>query len=168
MTAGDADQSPYTGPILAPGYQPEDFTSGLLERAGSFKEWLDSDVFRFTVGGDRGTVEKTTKYLCTGCHGLTPNTHPEGGEGLTHPLMNANAQNDAVLPAKLTFNRHVNCESCHTPHEADSRGGFFILRLVKPKFNNLSTSSAIPDPYRIVDRNEIEYAPLCQLCHIGY
>ena len=168
VTAGDADQSPYTGPILAPGYQPEDLISGLLARAGSYKEWLESDVFRFTVGGDRGTIQKTTKYLCTGCHGLTPNTHPEGGEGLTHPLMNAEAQNDATPPAKLTFNRHVNCESCHTPHEADSRGGFFILRLVKPKFNNLSTGSAIPDPYRIVDRNEIEYAPLCQLCHVGY
>jgi len=170
VTAGDADQSPYLGPILAPGFQPGDLTTGLLARAGSFKEWLDSDVTRVDIGGGRGGIEKVDKYLCTGCHGLTPNTHPEAkGEGLTHPMMNANGSPFTPRdPAKLTFNKHVNCESCHSPHEADSRGGFFILRLVEPRFGMVSSISGIPEPYAVKKRTDVEYASLCQKCHINY
>ncbi len=171
LTAGDADQTPYLGPVLAPGFQPSDLTSGLLARAGSFKEWLESDVFDYTIGGDRGTIRKSTKYLCTGCHGNTPNSHPSGGEGFTHPLMNANGSNlNPLPPPKLTYNKHVNCESCHQAHEADSRGGFFILRLVDTKFSkdDPSVPSAIPDPYKVMNRTDIEFAPLCQKCHVGY
>lgn len=171
ITAGDADMSAYLGPLLAPGYQQSDLTAGLLARAGSYKEWLQSDVFTFTIGGDRGTVQKSTKYLCTGCHGNTPNSHPNSGEGFSHPMMDADGLSfDPMEPAKLTFNKHVNCESCHQAHEADSRGGFYILRLVEPRISNVSTvaSSAIPDPYRVMKRTDIEFAPLCQKCHIGY
>ena len=171
LTAGDADQTPYLGPTLAPGFQQSDLTSGLLARAGSFKEWLLSDLFTFSIGGDRGSIQKTTKYLCEGCHGSTPNSRPgSSGEGFTHKMMDADGSTfNPMEPAKLTFNKHVNCESCHQAHEADSRGGFYILRLAEPKFTNGSTaSSSIPDPYRVMNRTEIEFAPLCQRCHIGY
>ncbi len=170
ITAGDADQSPYLGPVLAPEAQVTDLTTGLLARAGAYKEWLDSDVFKYQVGGARGSEDRVTKYLCTGCHGLNPNTHPDaGGEGLTHPLMDADGNKFAPDDtAKLTYNKHVNCESCHSPHEADSRGGFFILRTVDLRMAGSTTVSAIPDPYALKQRVQIEYAPLCQKCHKGY
>jgi len=170
ITAGDADQSPYLGPTLAPESQPTDLTSGLLARAGGYKEWLDSDVFQVQVGGDRGAEDRVDKYLCTGCHGLNPNTRPDAkGEGLTHPLMTADGNKfPANLPAKETFNKHVNCESCHSPHEADSNGGFFILRKTDLKMKNSSTVSSRPEPYTIKQRTDIEEAPLCQKCHTDY
>jgi len=170
ITAGDADESPYLGPRLAPGYIDSDLTSGLLARAGQYKEWLDSDVQLKDIGGNRGTEQRVDKYLCTGCHGLTPNTHPdEKGEGFTHPMMNADGS--AISPIRgerFTFNKHVNCESCHQAHEADSRGGFFILRETELKPSAPGASDAVPDPYMIRDRTELEYAPLCQRCHINY
>ncbi len=171
ITAGNADQSPYLGPILAPGYQPTDLVSGLLARAGSYKEWLPSDVQAVIIGGNRGTEQIVDKYLCTGCHGLTPRTDVSSGwEGFTHPLMNADGStlSNISSPATLTFNQHVNCESCHTPHEADSRGGFLILK--RAALKNPIANSAPPDPYRIYKDpvNYIEFAPLCELCHIGY
>ncbi len=170
ITAGDFDQSPYLGPILAPGAQPEDLVSGLLARAGGYKEWQDGDVFKYNVGGDRGDEDRVDKYLCTGCHGLSPNTHPDaGGEGLTHPLMDADGSNlTPEYPARLTYNKHVNCEDCHSAHEADSKGGFFILRYTDLRLGGATTASAIPDPYSIKQRSDLEYAPLCQKCHIGY
>ncbi|MGA2192044.1 MAG: cytochrome c3 family protein [Nitrospirota bacterium] len=186
ITAGDADESPFLGPILDPAYQPSDLTSGLLARAGKSKEWLLSDIVQFVIGGERGTINKVDKYLCTGCHGLTPNSHPNVGvqeEGFTHQLMIADGSKiTPVPPAHLTFNKHVNCEDCHSVHEADSRGGFYILRDVDysanlvsggqvSKFTNISSlinTILPPDPYVIRQRSDIEFAPLCQKCHIGY
>ena len=166
ISAGNADQAPYLGPLLAPSYQPPDITSGLLARSGSYKEWLESDVFKYQIGGDRGSENRVDKYLCTGCHGLSPNTHPGGGgEGFTHPMMDADGSAmKPIDPAKLTYNKHVNCESCHSPHEADSNGGFFILN----KVSRRGEQGGIPDPYAILERVQIEFAPLCQLCHVGY
>ncbi|MGC2424536.1 MAG: cytochrome c3 family protein [Nitrospirota bacterium] len=169
ITAGNADQSPYLGPTLAPGFQTQDLVSGLLARAGSFKEWLPSDVQDYIIGGDRGSEERTDKYLCTGCHGLTPRTNVDArGEGFTHPLMNADASamTDMLPPATATFNKHVNCESCHTVHEADSRGGFLVLK--RADLKDPTEQNGLPDPYRIRTLKDIEFAPLCQLCHIGY
>ena len=173
ITAGDADDSPYTGSVqVAPDSDVKNLTTGLLARAGRFKEWLASDVYDYQVGGDRGSMKKVDKYLCTGCHGLTPNSHPTsgGGEGLTHPLMDADgsAFNPATT-ATLTFNRHVNCESCHSPHESDSRGGYFVLKTVKlQEAAAAKMPSARPDPYVIRTRSDIEFAPMCQKCHRGY
>jgi predicted CXXCH cytochrome family protein len=172
LVGGDADQSPYSdGPLVAPNFQPEDLTYGLIARAGSFKEWLESDVFQYVLGGDRGTITKVDKYLCTGCHGLTPNTHPGmnvQGEGMSHPMMGVKAGSvSATEPAKMTYNKKVNCESCHSAHEADSRGGFLILRLVAP-FGGRLAAGAAADPYSIKKRSDIEFAPLCKLCHTNY
>ncbi len=118
----------------------------------SFKEWLTSDVQDYIIGGDRGGEERTDKYLCTGSHGLTPRTHVgEAGEGFTHPLMNAGhvrGPTDIALPATATFNKHVNCESCHTVHEADSRGGFLILKAAAYKIpSEESAQPAVPDTH---------------------
>ncbi|MBI5191335.1 MAG: hypothetical protein HZA22_11785 [Nitrospirae bacterium] len=172
ITAGDADQSPYMGPIVGANYQPGDLTSGLLALAGSYKEWLDSDTRLEEIGGDRGTVQKVDRYLCTGCHGLTPNSHPDSqfGEGFTHPMMEADGSKTRPLaPINLSFNNHINCESCHKPHEADSRGGFYILRETElNKFIVPAEQQTVPDPYVIRKREEIEFAPLCQKCHINY
>jgi len=171
VTAGDADQSPYLGPLLAPGYQQSDLTTGLLARAGSYKEWQEGDVIKVDIGGDRGTEDRVDKYLCTGCHGLRPNSHPtsDNGEGLTHPLMDADGTKVTPQdPVSLTFNQHVNCESCHQPHEADSRGGFFILRDVALRFTGVSSVTSDDGPHTIRKRTDIEFAPLCQKCHAGY
>lgn len=172
ITAGDADEAPYEGTILSSGYVESDLTTGLLARAGQFKEWLESDVQQFDIGGNRGSVSKVDKYLCTGCHGLTPNTHPDAkGEGFTHPMMEADGSNiKPTAGIRLTYNQHVNCESCHTPHEADSRGGFLILRETELSFGGASSVSVsgAPNPYLIRTRKEIEFAPLCQRCHVDY
>ncbi len=171
ITAGDADEAPYDGTTLASGYVESDLTSGLLARAGQFKEWLESDVEEFDIGGNRGTVSKVDKYLCTGCHGLTPNSHPDSdyGEGFSHPMMNADGSN--LTPAdgvRLTYNQHLNCESCHSAHEADSKGGFFILRETDQSPVARDAGTSAPNPYLIRDRSEIEFAPLCHRCHIDY
>lgn len=173
ITAGDADESPYTSadPTVAQGYIEGDLTSGLVARAGQYKEWLESDVVPENVGGNRGSVDKVDKYLCTGCHGLTPNTIPDAkGEGLTHPMMDANgAAFSPVGNIRFTYNKHMNCETCHSVHEADSRGGFYILKDVELRLSNVSSSGqGTVNPYVIRKRDEIEYAPLCHRCHIDY
>lgn len=171
MTAGNADETPYSGdPVVAAGYIETDLTSGLLARAGQFKEWLEGDVQLQDLGGNRGTVQKADKYLCTGCHGLTPNSQPDAqnGEGLTHPLMSANgASINPLDDYKFTYNQHINCETCHSVHEADSRGGFYILKDLELR-PEAAADYSVPEPYRIRKRAEIEYASLCHKCHIDY
>lgn len=181
VVGGDADQDPYSEePLLAPGYVEGDMTSGLLARAGMWKEWEFEDVDDVEIGGERGTVQKVYTYLCTGCHGLTPNTLPGvgvEGEGFTHELIEADGTKFPLDPntseINYTFNDHINCESCHKPHEADSRGGFYILREVEllGSFKVISTLGPnvnTTDPYIIRQRDELEFAPLCHKCHIGY
>ncbi len=94
-------------------------------------------------------------YLCTGCHSVTPGT----GEikGHSHPMMNADAAklNRAVTPpASITPNQKVNCDSCHRPHEALTRGGGYILEAV----DGVNT-----DPKAI--HPQIDYTVTCHLCH---
>lgn len=173
LTGGDADDTPYNSgePTVAQNYIETDLTSGLLARAGQYKEWLESDVKVEQVGGNRGSVSKVDKYLCTGCHGLTPNTNPDAkGEGMTHPLMDADGTSmTPVDGTEFTYNEHVNCETCHKVHEADSRGGFYILREVELRnANTTSVQAATANPYVIKKKTEIEYAPLCHRCHIDY
>jgi predicted CXXCH cytochrome family protein len=180
ITSGDADYTPHLGPVLASGYQPEDLTAGLLAPAGKWKEWLEDEVIDFDLGGERGTVQRAPTYLCTGCHGLNPNTLPgQGvvGEGFTHALMDADGTKWPIDPDEevitYTYRDHINCESCHSPHEADSRSGFYILREAELNNNFGSSTSAgsgtpVSDPYVIRQRGEIEFAPICHKCHLNY
>ena len=142
-----------------------------MARAGQYKEWLVSDEELQDLGGNRGTVTKVDKYLCTGCHGLTPNSHPtaQNGEGMTHPLMNANGSNiDPLDDFRFTYNKHVNCETCHSVHEADSRGGFYILKEIDFRPTAPAANDPVVDPYVIRTRDEVEYVELCHKCHIDY
>lgn len=110
----------------------------LLARSGNRIEWEPG---------------QESNYLCTGCHGGNPST---GKKGHTHPLMSANVANlgrDAQAPVTTTPGK-VNCDSCHRPHEALTRGGYYILEVI---------DSQNTDPAKI--HPDIDYTVLCHACH---
>ena len=92
-------------------------------------------------------------YLCTGCHGDNPAT---GSKGHTHPLMSAAVAKlgRQIEPPVTTTPERVNCDSCHRPHEALSKGGYYILETIDSK--NV-------DPQKI--HPEIDFTSLCHSCH---
>lgn len=112
----------------------------LLARSGNGVEW----------GDDEGV------YLCTGCHQANPATMSVA-KGHTHPLLNARIEalgQPPVAPASATVEGHMNCDSCHRPHEARTASGYYILEAV---------SGIGKDPLTV--HPEIDYTPLCHLCH---
>jgi len=112
----------------------------LLARSGNPVEWVP--------GGE-------TAYLCAGCHSVDPGTGQTKGH--SHPMMNADAQKlgrVVVPPVTITPNGKVNCDSCHRPHEAITKGGVYILEHV----DGLNT-----DPRAIHPR--IDFTGTCHLCH---
>ena len=116
-------------------------TRHLVARSGNRQEW--------ETGGESG-------YLCTGCHGVRPAT-AETDKGHTHPLMNANAAalgREPILPLTATPTAKVNCDSCHRPHDARTKGGVYILE---------SVDGESTDPLAI--HPLIDFTVLCHGCH---
>jgi predicted CXXCH cytochrome family protein len=112
----------------------------LLARSGNPVEWQP--------GGESG-------YLCAGCHSVDPGTGATKGH--SHPQMTADAaklNRIVTAPATITPSGKVNCDSCHRPHEAITRGGVFILE---------SVDGTNTDPRAV--RPPIDYTVLCHLCH---
>jgi len=98
-------------------------------------------------------------YLCTGCHKANPGTGA-AQTGRTHPLLDALVErlgHVPLVPATATFNGHVNCDSCHRPHEAATAGGYYILEAV---------AGTSKDP--LVVHPTINFSVLCRLCHEKY
>lgn len=115
-------------------------TSHLLARSGNSVEWNE---------GQEST------YLCTGCHSV----NPKSGEvkSHSHPMMEADAaklDRAAPLPVTMTPGGKVNCDSCHRPHEAITRGGYYILEHIE----GLNTDPEALHP-------TIDFTSFCHLCH---
>jgi len=116
-------------------------TRNLIARSGNRIEWAP---------------DAESLYLCTGCHGARPTTG-EPGKGHTHPLMEANMDrqgHDPIPPTSVTPAKKLNCESCHRPHGAQTRGGVYILEVV----DGASTDPAAIHP-------PIDFTVLCHSCH---
>jgi predicted CXXCH cytochrome family protein len=112
----------------------------LLARSGNPVEWAE--------GGE-------STYLCAGCHSVNPGTGETKGH--SHPMMSVDATQlgrPPTLPATLTPAAKVNCDSCHRPHEAVTRGGVYILEAV---------GSDNTDPRKI--HPQIDFTETCRLCH---
>jgi len=99
-------------------------------------------------------------YLCTGCHGESPATI---GEGVTHPLMDADALRYPIDPSYIqpgetmvtyTPGQTVNCHSCHRAHGAVPAGGVYIMKMIRG--NNTDPKAIQP---------QIDYTSLCLSCH---
>ena len=113
----------------------------LLARSGNTQEWNPGEE---------------DNYLCLGCHGLQPGTGARG-KGHSHPLMGAMVEKlrtPPVAPMTPTPNGHVNCDSCHRPHGADTRGGVYIMEVI---------DSVNVDPLAI--QPIIDFTAACRQCH---
>lgn len=112
----------------------------LLARSGNPVEWPE--------GGE-------TTYLCSGCHSVDPATGQVKGH--SHPMMKANMVKGgmaAIPPMTATPAGHLNCDSCHRPHEATTASGRYILEAARGQ----ST-----DPVAI--QPKVDYTPVCHGCH---
>jgi len=104
-------------------------------------------------------AEDDGTYLCTGCHKENPGTGT-GEKGRTHPLLGALVErlgHVPLAPATATVNGHINCDSCHRPHEAATAGSYYILE---------SVNGPNKDPLAI--HPTIDFTVLCRLCHKKY
>jgi hypothetical protein len=96
-----------------------------------------------------------TIYLCTGCHSVDPATGQVKGH--SHPMMKADMVKSGmtvVPPMTATPAGHLNCDSCHRPHEAATAGGRYILEAARGQ----ST-----DPLAI--QPKVDYTRVCHGCH---
>jgi hypothetical protein len=100
-------------------------------------------------------------YLCTGCHFMDLKNF---GEGHTHPLMKANWLSfpniytthllPDEIPATYTEYGNMNCHSCHVTHNAITRGGVYIFKVVDG--DNIDPKAIHP---------KIDFTRLCHSCH---
>lgn len=115
----------------------------LLARSGNSVEWTEDDE---------------ASYLCTGCHTASPATgEGEDTKGHTHPMMEASVKKldrEILPPVTSTPEGRLNCDTCHRPHEAMNRGGYYILEIV---------DGPNTDPQAI--HPKIDFTILCQRCH---
>jgi len=112
----------------------------LLARSGNPVEWAEG---------------QETIYLCTGCHSVDPVTGQVKGH--SHPMMKADMAKSGmtvVPPMTATPSGHLNCDSCHRPHEAATPGGRFILEVAR---------GPNTDPLAI--RPKVDYTLVCHGCH---
>jgi len=112
----------------------------LLARSGNPVEWSEG---------------QEVIYLCTGCHSVNPATGQVKGH--SHPMMKADMVKSGMTvipPMTATPSGHLNCDSCHRPHEAATAGGRYILETVRGQNT---------DPLAIQPR--VDYTQVCHACH---
>jgi predicted CXXCH cytochrome family protein len=98
-------------------------------------------------------------YLCTGCHLVPAGTHPLLEADNVNPTSTTYA---AVAAQGQTFvsvtpGVNMNCESCHSPHNADTDSGVFILD---------GPVTATPAGTTGLEwEPTIDYTDFCAVCH---
>jgi predicted CXXCH cytochrome family protein len=139
----------------------------LIARSDETLEWeVELDCHEIEVSSGEGTVPRYY-YLCVGCHSEDPGSD---GECKSHPMMNIDGKMPdgtiisrvspppPYLPGTYTENLFMNCNSCHFTHSAKVEGGAHILKAAKGKNK---------DPLAVKPA-DVNYTPLCELCHEGY
>ena len=123
-------------------------TQMLLELSGSAREV--------------GTGFANKKNLCTGCHGIPAGTHPlENADPAAWPISGGNPGTGAAAGLTLTP-LGLNCESCHSAHDANTQSGSYILDTTTTfgTNTNINPNTAV-EPV-------IDYTAFCGLCHTGF
>jgi len=120
-------------------------TRMLVEVSGSAIVTTNSDS---TVAAADYT---TAPYICTGCHLV-----PAG----THPLLNATANTYAISGGAgqsytASSGGSMNCESCHSAHDADTDSGSYILD--GGGTGTVTGGMEVEPP--------IDYTNFCAVCH---
>lgn len=94
-------------------------------------------------------------YLCTGCHFVPGGTHPlllAGGS--TAYVIGGNAEGQTYTTAD-----NMNCESCHSPHDAETSSGSYILDGAAAGATDYGAGAGM-DVEPIID-----YTTFCAVCH---
>jgi len=118
-------------------------TMMLLEASG-----MAAETAAASVAGAGGYT--TVPYLCTGCHLIPSGTHPlADADGTAYAFTASTGQ------AYTTTGVTVNCESCHSPHDADTATGSYIL---DGGGTGVGTTGMEIEPV-------IDYTNFCAVCH---
>ena len=99
------------------------------------------------------------KYLCTGCHWVPVGTHPLAGVAAarmttTYPIA-ATAKGETYVGGGSPTG--LNCESCHSAHDAETTSGNFILDGTTAGGYGAGTGMAFEPT--------ISYTTFCAVCH---
>ena len=94
-------------------------------------------------------------YMCTGCHLVPGGTHPlEDADGTQYPSGGWTTDDGQAYNTNTT----VNCESCHSPHDAATESGNYVL--------DGSTAGTFGPGNGPMDwEPTIDYTDFCAVCH---
>lgn len=96
------------------------------------------------------TAYTANPYICTGCHWVPGGTHPlEDADGTQYAL-------GTVYGQSYNANNTVNCESCHSPHDAETTSGSYILDGSGTGYGAGTGLEVEPT---------IDYTTFCAVCH---
>ena len=93
-------------------------------------------------------------YLCTGCHWVPGGTHPLSDADETAYTIGAGGQGQTYAGSS-----GMNCESCHSPHDAETSSGSFILDGAAVGDTDYGSGAGMDvEP-------TINYTTFCAVCH---
>jgi predicted CXXCH cytochrome family protein len=96
----------------------------------------------------------TNPYLCSGCHLVPGGTHPLAGASQAAYAIGGAAQGESYMGTGL------NCESCHSPHDAATSSGSYIL--------DGTTVGAYGAGSGMEVEPTIDYTTFCAVCHATF
>lgn len=103
-------------------------------------------------------------YLCTGCHLIPSGTHPLNGANTAKFPISAPANGLSFVAAT-----GMNCESCHSPHDADTMTGSYILDAGSDSGTGTApTTAADMNTLSTFVEPTLDYTSFCAKCHGGY
>lgn len=95
-------------------------------------------------------------YLCAGCHLIPGGTHPLAEADETAYAIDATGLGETYVGAGLG----LNCESCHSAHDAVTESGSFIL--------DGGTNVALGGGTGMEVEPAIDYTTFCAVCHLAF
>jgi predicted CXXCH cytochrome family protein len=123
-------------------------TRMLVEIAGSARSTVSS------TSAAGATQYSAATYLCTGCHLVPAGTHPLlNATGTVYPISGGAGES-------YTSAGNVNCESCHSSHDAATDSGSYILDGGASVTYGTGTALQV-EPI-------INYTSFCAVCHASF
>lgn len=132
-------------------------TSMLVEVAGAA-------IMTDTADGTVEVADYTdAEYLCTGCHLVPSGTHPlADADNGVYPDTGWAGPEGQSYPAT-----GLNCESCHSPHDANTSSGSYILDgAVENAVDKSDTFGNNTDGMAV--EPGIDYTTFCAVCHSNF